>query len=83
VCLSIGLSVTRLRPAKTANGIEVLFGLETFASQTNMVLDGGPDRPHPKGRGGVKRQPLYYIITRLIRLVRQTAPRQMRLSKLL
>jgi len=39
-----GLSVT-LSPAKTAEPIEMPFGLRTRVSRRNHVLDGSPDRP--------------------------------------
>jgi len=37
-------------PAKTAELIEMLFGLMTRVSPGNHVLDGGPDPPHRKGQ---------------------------------
>jgi len=49
VCLSVGLSVTLVSPAKTATPIELPFGLRTWVGPGNHVLDGGPDPP--KGRG--------------------------------
>ena len=44
-CLSVGLSVTLVSPAKTAAPIEIEmpFGLRTRVGQRNHVLDGGPD----------------------------------------
>ena len=45
VCLSVGLSVTLVSPAKTAAPIEMLFGLRIRADPRNHVLDGGPDLP--------------------------------------
>jgi len=48
VCLSRGS--TRLNCAKTAEGIKVLFGVNTLRGQRNIALDGGPDPPQ---RGGV------------------------------
>jgi len=44
----VTLSVTRLRCAKTAERIEVRFGVETFRGPRNILLDGGPD---PSGEG--------------------------------
>jgi len=43
VFLSVSMSVTRLRPAKTAERIGVLCGVETTkVGPRNIVLDGGP-----------------------------------------
>ena len=42
--LSIGLSVTLVSPAKTAEPIEVPLGLRTWVGPGKHVLDGGPDR---------------------------------------
>jgi len=38
-------SVTLVSPAKTAELIEMLFGLRTWVGPGNHVLDGGPDPP--------------------------------------
>jgi len=47
VCLSVGLSVCRsvtvVSPAKTAEPIDILFGLWTRVGPRNHVLDGGAD----------------------------------------
>ena len=48
--LPVGLSVMIWSPAKTAEPIELLFGLWTWVGQRNHVFDGGPDPPW-KGRG--------------------------------
>jgi len=45
VCLSVSLSVALLSPAKTAELIEMPFGLRTLVDPGNHVLDGGPDPP--------------------------------------
>jgi len=45
VAWSVGLSVTLVSPAKTAELIEMLFGLRTQMGPRNYVLDGGPDPP--------------------------------------
>ena len=45
VAWSVGLSVTLVCPAKTAAPIELPFGLKTWVSSGNHVLDGGPDPP--------------------------------------
>jgi len=45
VAWSVGLSVTLVRPAKTAKPIEMLFWLRTVVGARNHVLDGGPDDP--------------------------------------
>ena len=42
-------SVTLASPAKTAEPIEMPFGLRTWVGPGNHVLDGGPD-PHGKGQ---------------------------------
>ena len=43
VCLSVGLSVTTVRRAKTAELIKMPFGLWTWMSPRNHVLDRDPD----------------------------------------
>jgi len=43
VCLLVCQSVTILSPAKTAELIEIPFGLWTLVGPGNHVLDGGPD----------------------------------------
>jgi len=43
--LCVSLAVRRLRRAKTAERIEVLFGVKTLGGQRNIVLDAGPDPP--------------------------------------
>jgi len=50
-CLSVPLShgLTRLYCAKTAERIEILFGLNTLGGLRSIVLDGSPDPPQ---RGG-------------------------------
>ena len=52
VGLSVGLSVTQVSPAKTAELIEMQFELRNRAGPRNHVLDRGPDPP--MGRGNVK-----------------------------
>jgi len=52
--LAVSLSVCRapsleLRCAKTAERIEVLFGVKPLGSTGNFVLDGGPDLPQRVG----------------------------------
>jgi len=42
---SVGLSVTIVSPAKTAEPMEIPFGIWTRVGPRNHVLDGGPD-PH-------------------------------------
>jgi len=42
VARSISQSDTRLRCAKTAKRIEVMFGIETLGDQRRIMLDGGP-----------------------------------------
>jgi len=48
------LSTTRLRCAKTAEQIEVLFGIEARGDQENIILDGAPEYPTAKERGNGK-----------------------------
>jgi len=50
VCLSVGLSVTLVSPAKTAAPIELPFGLRTWVGPGNHVLDWGPDPPMGRGK---------------------------------
>jgi len=45
VCLSVGLSVTIVSPAKMAEAIEVPFQLTTWVGPRNHVLHGRPDPP--------------------------------------
>ena len=49
VCRSVCQSVTVVSSVKTAQPIEMPFGLRTWVSPKNHVLDGGPD-PHGKGQ---------------------------------
>ena len=72
VCLSVGLSVSLslslaivsiVSPAKTAEPIEVPFGMWTPVGPRNHVLDGGPD---PLWEGAIlkgRRRSLYSIGT--------------------
>ena len=43
VCLSVGLSVTLVSPAKTAEPIEMPFGLWAWMGPRNHVLDGNAE----------------------------------------
>jgi len=45
VCLSVGLSVTLVSPAKTAEPIEIPFVLRTWVGPRDHVLDGSSDPP--------------------------------------
>jgi len=45
----VGLTVTLVFPAKTAEPIEMPFGLRTRVGPGNYVLDGGPDLPIARG----------------------------------
>jgi len=45
VAWSVCLSVTAVSPAKTAQPIEMPFGLRARVGSRNHVLDGGPDPP--------------------------------------
>ena len=49
VAWSVGLSVTLVSPAKTAEPIEMPFGLWTQVGPRNHVLDEGPDPPMGRG----------------------------------
>jgi len=42
---SLGLSVTVVSSAKTAEPIKIPFGLRTRVGRRNHVLDGGPHPP--------------------------------------
>jgi len=58
VCRSVGLSVCHTsEPCKTAEPIEMPFGLRTWMGPGNRVSDGGPDPPmgsdNFKGKRGV------------------------------
>ena len=57
VAWSVGLSVTLVSPAKTAEPIEMPFGLMTQVGPGNQVLDGGPNPPMGRGNfeGGKER----------------------------
>ena len=50
VCLSVGLSITLVSPAKTAEAIEMPFGLRTWVGPRDHVLDGGSDNPMGRGK---------------------------------
>ena len=45
VAWSVGWSVTLVSPAKTAEPIEMPFGLWAWMGPRNRVLDGGLDHP--------------------------------------
>jgi len=51
VCLSRGS--TRLRCARTAEGMKIVFGVNTPVDPINIVLDGGLDPPYSKGEGNL------------------------------
>jgi len=44
-CLFVSLSVTIVSPAKTAEPIEMLFGVCTWVGSRKHLLDGGGDPP--------------------------------------
>ena len=50
VCPSVCLSVTLVSPAKTAEPIEMPFGLRTWVIPRDHVLDGGSDPPMGRGK---------------------------------
>ena len=52
-------SVTLVSPAKTAETIEMPFGLRTRVGPGNHVLDGSPD---PMGRGNFEREKGHPIV---------------------
>ena len=60
VGLSVGLSVTLVSPAKTAEPIEMTFEVLPRVGPENHVLDGGPDPPIGRGNfeGGERGVPL-------------------------
>jgi len=49
VLWSVNQFITLVSPAKTAEPIEMLFGLRTQAGIWNHVLDWGPDLPMGRG----------------------------------
>ena len=49
VCLSLGVSVTLVSPAKTAEPIDMPFGLRTRVGPRVSVLDRGSDPPIARG----------------------------------
>ena len=49
VAWSVGLSVTLVSPAKTAEAIDMPFGLRTRVGPRDHVLDGGSDPPMGRG----------------------------------
>jgi len=55
VSLSVCLSVTLVSPAKTAELIEMPFGLRTQVGPGNHVLDGAPDAPTGRGNFEVRK----------------------------
>jgi len=50
VGLSVCLSVTLVSPAKTAEPIEMPFGLRTWVGTMDHILDGGSDPPTGRGK---------------------------------
>ena len=48
--VSVYVSVTLVSPAKTAELIDLPFGLRTWVGRGNHVLDGGPDPPMGRGK---------------------------------
>jgi len=54
VCLSVNQSVTLVSPAKTAEPIEVPFGLRTWVGPRDHLLDGGSDPPWEGANFGEK-----------------------------
>jgi len=58
VCLSVGLSVTLVSPAETAEPMEMPFGLWAHMVPRNPVLDGGPDPFMERGNFWGKGRPL-------------------------
>jgi len=52
LCLSVGLSVTIVNPAKTAEPIEIPFGLCTLVGPRNHVINGVLDSPIRRGNFG-------------------------------
>jgi len=60
VCQSRGS--TRLRSAKTAEQIKILFGVNTPGSQKNVVLDESPDLPQ-RGEGSPMQLPLWRLFS--------------------
>jgi len=61
--MSVSLSVTLVSAAKTAEPIEMPFGLRTWMCPRNHMEDGGPDAPVGKGNFSGKRRPCYSIDT--------------------
>jgi len=49
-------------PCKTAERIEVLFGLETLGDPWYIVLDGGPDSRRPGGGRSMRSLPNYFVL---------------------
>jgi len=52
VAWSVGLSVTLVSLAKTAEPIDVPFGMRTWVDPRDHVLDGGSDPPMGRGKCG-------------------------------
>jgi len=50
VCLLVCLSVTLVSPAKTAEPIQMPFGLRTWVGPRDHVLDGDSDPPMGRGK---------------------------------
>jgi len=55
---SVRLSVTLVNPAKTAEPIEMPFGLRARMGSRNHILDGGPNPPCERAILGGKGQPI-------------------------
>jgi len=58
-----------VNPRKTAETIEMLFGVSTWVGPKNHVLDGGPD-PSPRGRGNMFYAFAVYHITENVSALR-------------
>ena len=58
VGLSVCRSVTLVSSAKTAEPIEMPFGLRTLVGPGNHLLDGGPDFPMGRDNFGGKGRPI-------------------------
>ena len=52
VRLSVSVSVTLVYAAKTAEPIEMPFGMRARVGRSNQVLDGDPDLPRGRGNFG-------------------------------
>jgi len=79
VCVNVCLCVS---PAKTAESIEMLFGLWTWMGQRNQVLGKGPNLPGRGDLGDMSRPIVKYRVTQKVALFPYTVSLELFKKKL-